>query len=344
MEKLKKAAVRTAAALIAIMLILLCAFAVVRQVGKNSLSEDITLYSEVWGTEDETAEKSMKYKRVFYEGTEYGYRDDTINILFLGIDKDDVMASRSAFGNSVGQSDAIFLASVDLSDNCVRVIAIPRDTMVQLKMYDGDGNYIGTDMGQLTLQYAYADGMEKSASLVASQVSALLNEIPINGYIAVNLTALTAINDAVGGVDVTMDDDYTELNEAFVNGETVHLEGNLAKAYVRGRDITEQGSAYTRIHRQKIYLSAFLEQAKQAVKENPLLPFTIMDTLSEHLETDISTAEMMYLVTEALGVSLSDEDMYTLSGELSKGTLYEEYYLNEEDVLELTIALFYEEI
>ena len=54
-----------------------------------------------------------------------------------------------------------------------------------LKQYanDENGNEMGAFTGQLALQYAYADGQEKSCSLVIGQVADILkNEVPINEF------------------------------------------------------------------------------------------------------------------------------------------------------------------
>ena len=77
-----------------------------------------------------------------------------------------------------------------------------------------------------------------------------------------NLSCIGTVNDAVGGVTVEMDDDYTLYNAKFKKGATVHLQGEEAQEFVQGRDITVSGSAYSRIGRQKRYLKAFISQVK----------------------------------------------------------------------------------
>lgn len=90
--------------------------------GKQNLSENIV-----------SEEKNVE--TILYHGKEYVYRENVVNILCMGIDKEEQMAIRNDVGNSVGQADAIFLVSLDLDKDEVRVLAIPRDTMVTLQMY-----------------------------------------------------------------------------------------------------------------------------------------------------------------------------------------------------------------
>lgn len=303
--------------------------------GKKNLKENILIQKD-------TVEQKA-YEVITYQGKEYVYRENLVNILCMGIDKEEQMALRNDVGNSVGQADAIFLVSLDLEKDEVRVLAIPRDTMVTLQMYDGNGFYLGSGIGQLTLQYAYADGMEKSAKLMVSQVSSILNDIPINAYAAINVHSLWTLNAAIGGVDMTMDEDYTMFNPAFEKGATVHLTEKLLENYIRERDTEVAGSAYTRISRLKKYMLAYFEKAKVVLKEDITLPFRALEVLEKDMETSITADEIVYLVTEALGCSFSEENMYTLPGEQVQGPEYEEYYIDDSAAEALIIELFYEE-
>ena len=298
--------------------------------GKSCLSRNVVPYP-------------VDVENINFNGKNYRYRDGLINILCMGIDKEEQMALRNDVGNSVGQADAIFLVSIDVEKKEIRALAIPRDTMVTLQMYDDAGSYIGSGMGQITLQYAYGDGMEKSAQLMVSQVSQLLYNIPINGYAAINVRSLWSLNDAIGGVDMYMEEDYTLLNPAFEKGKVVHLTAKLLENYIRERDSDMPGTAYTRIHRLKQYMLAYFAKAKIALKEDVMLPFRALKALEKDMETDIVAGELMYLVTKVLGCSFSESNLYTLPGTQMQGTEYEEFYLEGIKAEELIVNLFYEE-
>ena len=328
MLKKRSVPVKIAIVLGLIILAVVLVFAGVYVSGKNKLSEDISQLKD--------------YKTITYQGKEYQYKDHVINVLCLGIDKEEQMAIRNDVDNSVGQADAIFLVSLDLETNDLRVISVPRDTMVTLQMYDGMLNYMGTRPGQITLQYAYADGMEKSSQLMIEQVSSLLG-VPVNAYVSINVYSLWALNAAVGGVDITMDEDYTLYNPAFEKGATVHLTENLLENFIRGRNCNESGSSHERVTRQKKYMIAFFEQAKKQLKKDVTLPLRILEGLEENMETDVTVDEVVYLLTNGMKCSFNEENMYSLPGEIVKGEMYEEYHLNDDAVKELVIKLFYEE-
>lgn len=307
----------------------IAAFAAIRIIGRQSLTGGMIAGDSAYAVVD-------------YQGETYQYKEHLINILCMGIDKEEEMDTRNDEDGSVGQADAIFLVSLDLEAKEVRVITVPRDTMVVLEVYTEDGKYLNSHLEQLTLQYGYADGEELSAELMCKRVSELLYYLPINAYAAINFEALWEINDAIGGVDITMDDDYTLMDSSFTKGSKVHLEGEKLISYIHGRNIMEGGSAYTRIHRLKQYMLAFVEKAKAVIKEDSTIPVTLMEQLAPNMRTSLTVNEVVYLVTEALECSFLPENMYTLEGKIEKVGYYEEYYLDGDAAAQLVIDLFYE--
>lgn len=280
---------------------------------------------------------------IFYQGTNYEIRDDVINILCMGVDREEDMMWDYGDGRSVGQADAIFLASMDLKKDSIRIIAVPRDTMVTLQLYDKLGMNVGAIEGQITLQYAYSDGGDMSCYLMERRVSELLCNIPIHGVIAVNLSCIPVINDAVGGVTVVMEEDYTQINPAFQKDAAVHLWGEDAVDFIQKRDTSVEGSALTRISREKQYLNAFIEQGKQAVRKDIRLPLTLMEELKNSMITSLSSTEVLYLALEAMACDFSEEDMYVLPGAIAMGDKYEEYYIDKDAVTKIVVDLFCEE-
>ena len=307
-------------------------FFLVRYKGKKNLEANIAAEQQ-----DVFEEMASFQNTIDYHGTTYQYRKDIVNMLCIGVDKEEAMWERDDDGGSVGQADAVFLVSLDFEHSNIRIL-------VSIVACDENGNEMGAFTGQLALQYAYADGQEKSCSLVIGQVADILkNEVPINGYVAMNLSCIGTVNDAVGGVTVEMDDDYTLYNAKFKKGATVHLQGEEAQEFVQGRDIMVSGSAYSRIGRQKRYLKAFISQAKKTLAQNPALAVNLMSQLSDYMLTDISTDEVLYLSTELSGCNFDEENMQILQGNIQMGEQYEEYYLDDEAVQQTIIDLFYEE-
>lgn len=292
--------------------------------------------------ENASAQENAAYETISYQGRNYFYRDDFVNILCLGIDKEEEMSVRNDMDNSVGQADAIFLMSLDLKNNEIRLFTIPRDTMVTLQMYNSEGSYRGSRSGQLALQYAYGDGTKTSASLMTSQVSDLFYQIPIHAYMAINVYSLYELNDVVGGIDMMMDRDYTMFHPDLKEGTMVHLTGKALECYLRGRDINVFGTAYTRTYRLKQYMLAYFDKAKEALKEDIRIPFRCLEVLEKNMETNITEEELFFLISEIMNCSFSEETMYMLPGEQIWTGTYEEYHADKDALAELVVQLFYE--
>lgn len=261
------------------------------------------------------------------------------NILCLGIDKEEQMSQVSAETGSIGQSDAIFLVSIDKVEDCLRVISIPRDTMVTLEMYDVAGAYVGQSKGQLTLQYAYGDGEGLSCRLMKEQVERILG-IDIDGCVAVNFKALKGVTDLLGGVPVYMDEDYTFIRPEFIKGETVTLSADLAHDFCRARIITEDGSAYRRIHRLQVFMSSALARGKSVLSENPMWLFETWDEIQGYCFMDLDLKSAMQIAMDVIDCNLSASGIYILDGYQDSSKVYEEFYLDEVGVARLVNELF----
>ena len=98
-------------------------------------------------------------------------------------------------------------------------------------------------------------------------------------------------------------------------GETVKLEGMAAYYYLHNRDVTQFGSAGSRLERQKQYLTAYADAAISAAKKDITLPVTLYNTLSRYMVTDISIDEVSYLASQILGYRFDGSNITTIAGE-----------------------------
>ncbi|MCM1101499.1 MAG: LCP family protein [Clostridium sp.] len=278
---------------------------------------------------------------VRYEGVHYRYNSDILTFLFLGIDKmSEVKATEE--GDQGGQSDAIFLLVLDPHSKKATVIGIPRDTMAEIDVYSPGGNFLGTTTAQITLQHGYGDGAQTSCERSKKAVSKLLYDMPIHGYCAINMGAISLINDAVGGVEVTALEDV--VNSNIKKGQTIRLQGQQAYQYVHNRDTNSAESAFRRLDRQKQYLSAYASTALSAMKKDITLPVTLYSTISKYMVTDITIDEVSYLATQVSDYSFDGDSICSLQGEVVKGEVYEEFYVDEDALYELILKVFYEPV
>lgn len=283
---------------------------------------------------------------ITYNGEKYKYKEGIVNILCLGIDKGARMSYIEANRGNIGMSDAIVLVSIDTEKNEMKAIEIPRETVTEVQKTTENGALDSKERMRLCIQYAYGKSMQQSNELTVEAVSNLLYGVQIQRCCAINLNAVSVINDAVGGVDVEVLEDIEKLEPRLPYGETVHLEGGLALRFIqiRNKDIFE--GAMLRTQRQKQYALAFIEKAKDVVKKNPMLPITVFQKLQKDgkMYTDISAEDIAYLVPEVLQISFSDDMIQMLPGESVVGEEdgRTEYHIDTDAAKRLIIDTFYE--
>lgn len=334
MKTWKKAVFISAAVLLAVLGCLTVTFFILRHQGEKRLKSI--------PADSKKAEAVKESNVIRYNGKKYRYKEDIINILCIGVDKEIPMEQKRETG-SLGLADAILLVSLNTKDHTMKIIAVPRDSIVPVKVMDASGNYVRTADEQLAYQYAYGTTAEISSSLTAEAVSKLFYKIPIQRYCSINFQALPEMNDAIGGVDVTVLEDMTWYDPQFVYGNTIHLQGSLALDYVRQRDENVTGSNLTRMDRQKQYMMAFLNTARTVIPGNLTLPVTLYNQLQPNMCTDIKADDITYLVTEVLKTDISEEDIFMIPGDVVMGEQYEEYHVQEDSLKELVVQTFYEE-
>lgn len=281
---------------------------------------------------------------VNYNGQMYRYNKDMLTILILGIDSNDPVPEVNENTNYLkgGQSDAIFLFTMNPHDKTISVVAVNRNTMTDIDMYDKDNNYVKTVKAQLCVQHGYGDGNELSCERAEKTVSELLYNLPIHGYVSMRLGAIWLLNEAVGGVEVTLPFDVPEINQSA--GATVRLYGQDAFYFLKYRSLDKFNSASERLEKDKIYLKAFMKQVFENTKSDISYPVKLYQIASSYIVTDISVDEMSYLASELLGYDIEGVKMYSIPGETVMGEKFEEFYVNEVQLKEMLLDVFYEKV
>lgn len=315
----------TLSVILAVILVLVSAFFVVRKVGENILRSRIKGASPNLPTDSDTIPDDAD---AFYKGVAYNYNDKLINILCMGVDNKKQNESDSR------QADAIYLISLDTQAKSVKVIAISRNTVTDVDSYDINGDYFATGKQQICLAYSYGKDDKSSSENTVKAVSNLLYGIPINGYYTVFMNSIADIVDAVGGVPVTVTEDLTHIDPKMKQGAEITLTGKNAIGYLQYRE----GSNAPRLERQKAFLSSFVNRAKSAVIKDLSLPLKMYNNLAANTVTDITSASAVYLASEAL---YADFQIIGIEGETGTDGTYETFTPNEDLLYEMLLDVFY---
>ena len=280
------------------------------------------------------------------DGRKYRRNTAIRAILCIGVDTGGEMKVYHASGMA-GQADGLFLVAQDMARDTVEILMIPRDTMTEITLLDLMGNELGKDVQHLTLAFGYGDGREKSCELLRDSVSELLCDLKIDGYIAMNTSTISLLNDEVGGVEVTVNEKGLDIRDpALTEGSTLRLNGGQAEIFVRYRDITKPQTAISRMARQKQYIKAYLDTAKTTAAKDKALITRLMNLVQEHMVTDMAKDQYLDMGLAVLNSqqSLEDSDFIMLPGEAVETELYDEYHPDPEAVKRTVVDLFYKEI
>ena len=268
--------------------------------------------------------------------------------LILGVDnKGSLQIDRDI--SEIGLSDGIFLVAENTANNSIHILQVPRDTMTEVTVTDDNSNPIGTEINHLTRAWMYGDNHAKSGTYAMKAVSGLFGGLHIDGYMAGSIDIINELNDYVGGVEVTIQQDYlAAADPAFVQGQTVKLSGSQAEKFVRYRDTKVDFTAMTRMERQRQYAIAFEKAIIAMQKKDSNAIAGMFDLIEDNIETNMDRTNYLKIAVDAAmkDKPLSDDDFSTFTGEnkVNSEEQLDEFWPDYADVDQRTLQYFFREV
>ncbi|HET6276528.1 MAG TPA: LCP family protein [Candidatus Cybelea sp.] len=179
-------------------------------------------------------------QRIVTETARRSFGDTKLNLLILGYQADEMT------------TDTIVLARLDVGRRSATLVSIPRDTWL---------NVPGEGFAKINSAYAFG-----GAHATARVASKLFGGAPIDAIVALQPEGAAAIVDAMGGLDVNVDEsmDYDDnggdLHIHLKKGEQ-HLTGDQVAQYVRFRE--DPASDFGRVRRQQQVLKLLIDQVSE---------------------------------------------------------------------------------
>lgn len=265
-------------------------------------------------------------------------KENLETILVLGLDKNEYPDDSRAYINDM-QGDFNLLLVLDHSTNTCSPLLLNRDTMTEITRLGVFGDEAGTFTGQLALAHTYGSGGSDSCLNSKRAVQDLLGE-DIDHYMSFTMESVPAVNDAVGGVAVTVLEDFGENYPQLKKGEEVLLTGENALVYVRGRQNVGDQTNTGRMERQEQYMSALIEKLRSCAKENPDFLTNLTLKLGDAFQTDYTVSQLQALSELLLDCQV--EPFVTLTGETRKGEEFMEFYVDEAARAQTVQDIFYQ--
>jgi Transcriptional regulator len=282
---------------------------------------------------------------VTYNGSQYLPKKDLIAILLMGTDHyTDDAAEKDSFRNG-GQADFLVLLVIDAQEKRITPIQIDRDTLAEVTTLGILGNETGTRLTQICLAHGFGDGGKQSCILQKDAVSRLFFGIDIPFYVAMSLDGISTLNDAVGGVKVTIQDDFTKLDPMMKIGATITLDGKQAEYFVRNRMEIGVGTNEARATRQTQYWDGLVQMMDQRLntEEDSDFLHVILNQLDPYLTTNLARGRMINEIWKNRG--FTRQSMVHPEGEYSVGDDgFVEFHVDETALKALVMQLFYQQV
>ena len=287
------------------------------------------------------SDTSLTDDEVSFNGHQYVPKKNTEAILVMGVDEADIQKDSNFYTND-NQADFLMLMVLDHDAHTYQALQINRDTMTDIPTIGLNGEFIDYEQGQIALAHAYGSGLKDSCENEVTAVSRFLYGMTIDHYVSLSMPAIAEINDAVGGVTVTITDDFTEVDPALKEGETITLHGQQAETFVRTRKNVADQTNINRMARQRTYMSALKTKALECMQSDDTFALNLVLTLSDYMVSDMTAQKLADFATYMQ--DYTDEGVLQIQGESVKGERFMEFYADDTDLQKQVFTLYYQQV
>ena len=220
---------------------------------------------------------------------------EPFTILLMGIDSTDEVLQKNAIANG----DTLILITFNPKTLNATMLSIPRDSFVPIACWPGK------ERNKITHAAGY--GTDCMINTIEQYF-----DTDIDYYAKINFKGLVKLVDAVGGVDVNVEqtlctDNSNREQQICIQPGYQTLDGEHALVYARNRKQLKNGDFGRGQHQQEIVL-ALVEKIKQVKDVSQFMD--ILNTVSNSVDTNLSTKQILAFYNIAKDImtsSLSSE-------------------------------------
>lgn len=340
-----KATPRTTAKIVLIVVASIVALALIL-IGAGKLENHLSRTTSTNKTDANVSIATDHGATLTWKGTTYCRNEKVKSYLLLGVDVSDQQNSDwTKQGYVADMADNLILVVVNEQKKCYTMLQLDRNTVTEIKTLYPDGSVAEKDQLPLCYAFFYGHDMKSACENEMDAVSGLLKGIPIDGYAAFTMNSMKTINHLVGGVTVTMDHNYSNLDSAMVKGATLTLTDKQAELFLHSRKNADNGTNEARMTRQRIYLAALKQKIRAKAESDGKFPLKFYSGLADDMTTSMKVGDFNTLASMLL--RYQDSGIVTLNGNtktndtLGDGITHEEFHPDKNNLMATVIRLFY---
>lgn len=300
------------------------------------LFESVSDGEPVFGDDSQSIDQILEI-----DGTEYNLSDNVESYLFIGTDDSGDEDAEEEYRGRM--ADFLLLYVMDKTKKTHGFIQINRDTIAEIKLIDTNGEGEALADQQICTAHWYGGDPEMSCENTVDAVSHFLGDLPIDGYYSVHYDDIHILNHAIGGVDVTLKEDFTGYDPEMVKGKTLTLTDDQAVAFVRARMDVGDGENLSRMERQLQYMEAYKAKAAQRTEEDPAFINDLYNQMRDRSVTDIPENRISVMANQlykSKDLGILQIDGTKKEGNVIKdGLKHAEFYADPASIAEVLTTL-----
>jgi LCP family protein required for cell wall assembly len=294
--------------------------------------------------DDEETEITINEGELLINGKVCRYDAAVRNYLIIGTDISGTYGEDNPTKYRGNMADVLLLVVLNRSDNNYAVLEIDRNTVMKVPMMNGDGTVNARSMMQICTAHWYGGNPTMSSENTVNAVSELLGGLPIDGYYELNMNSIEQLNHAIGGVPVTVEGDFSEVDPTLVEGQEITLNDKQAYNYIHARMEVGDGSNEGRMARQEAYIKSFLNKLMKKTEQDKTFPNEIYKEMKDVAVTDMTGNDFSRILNRvSKGENLGT---ITFDGEHKVGQLvnddvdHQEFYIDDDSYSKVMDKLF----
>ena len=302
------------------------------------------LETDTYGEPTTTVDPSfLSMPTITWNGHTYQQKTDAsiTPLLLLGYDKqtDEQKGFRQG-----GSSDFMLLLVIDHQDKTIYRMLLDRDTMTEVTTLGVTGRKTGSRVMQLCLAHNFGATPTDNNYYAAQAASNLLDGVPIEYSLSMNMGNISAFNHVLGGVTVTVEDDLSSLDPALVPGATLRLSDEQAYIFVHSRKQVSDGTNVSRMVRHTEYMTGAIDQLYSRLKGSASAANDLYNDMSELIHTNMTKGRLINEMNKAAYYTLDAQAV--MSGEHIRNdkTNYMEFYPTEDSIMSWVVRAYYRQV